>query len=497
MVRIAIVDDEEKIRLGLARLIERIGEAFRVTGVFAGGTEFMDALERLEADLAIVDVKMPVLDGLELIERARAVRPDLYFAVLSGFDEFEYARRALRNGVLDYLLKPVGEKELRDLLVRVGELVSRSRQRRLSALEDSLALAVGSDREAVPTHLRERALATLDRSGLFDGCAVLMLLQTHPAVSKDVLESRLKREGNELAVASLAENMIAAVIRIGDNESSFDRLCAAMEEWMEQTAADDVRVGVSSAFSGTAQFPAACRGAETALQHAWYAPQRRALYKEMAARPLEKNDAVQLFFLLEREFWPSVEILDVSRAIQALRAWTSEIGQQRIPWKTLSAGFETIYAMLGGKTAGANDEPVWDPRRYPGWFAYAEHFLARAQEVLHKRRDKRQESRVVEKIKSFIHRHYQTEIKLSRLAEEVFLSPSYLSKLFHAETGQTITDYLISYRIERAKALLLENNGLKTYEIGEKVGYPDPAYFNKIFKKIVGLTPKEYRERVR
>lgn len=496
MLRIAIVDDEEKIRLGLARLIERIGEEFRVTAVFAGGTEFLDALGRLEADLAIVDVKMPVFDGLEVIERTRAVRPDLYFAVLSGFDEFEYARRALRNGVLDYLLKPVSETELRDLLVRVRELVSRPKKHLLSALEDSLALAVGADREAVPAHLRERAMATLAQSGLFDGCAVVTLLQTHPPVPKDILESRLKGWMASV-VASLAENMIAAVIRLGNHAYPFDRLCDAIKEWMDRAAAGDVRVGVSSVFSGMNQFSTACQEAEIALQHAWYTPQRRAMCKEIPVRPPEKNTGLQPFFLLEKEFWPSVETLDIPRAIQALHVWIDEIGRLQIPWKTLSAGCATIYAMVGDKTASENDEPVWDPRRYPGWSAYAEHFLTRVQEALHKRRDERRESRVVEKIKSFIHRHYQTEIKLSRLAEEVFLSPSYLSKLFHAETGQTITDYLISYRIERAKALLLENNGLKTYEIGEKVGYPDPAYFNKIFKKTVGVTPREYRERVR
>ncbi|EXX86453.1 hypothetical protein BG53_06185 [Paenibacillus darwinianus] len=79
----------------------------------------------------------------------------------------------------------------------------------------------------------------------------------------------------------------------------------------------------------------------------------------------------------------------------------------------------------------------------------------------------------------------------------MFLTPSYLSKLFKTETGKTITDYMIAVRMERAKALLREQQGWKTYEVGEKVGYSDPAYFNKVFKRVVGCTPKEFRERVR
>ena len=103
----------------------------------------------------------------------------------------------------------------------------------------------------------------------------------------------------------------------------------------------------------------------------------------------------------------------------------------------------------------------------------------------------------METIKSFVHEHHTEELELNQLAEIVYLTPSYLSKMFRTKTGETITDYIISVRMDHAKRLLREEYALKTYEVGQRVGYADPAYFNKVFKKVVGLTPKEYRDRVR
>ncbi|UOY92236.1 response regulator [Ectobacillus sp. JY-23] len=103
------------------------------------------------------------------------------------------------------------------------------------------------------------------------------------------------------------------------------------------------------------------------------------------------------------------------------------------------------------------------------------------------------EHQTVRKVKSYIVNHYQEKIELQILAEQVFLDPSYLSRLFKENTGETITDFIMSVRIERAKELLVASAALKTYEVGHAVGYSDPIYFNKVFKKREGVTPKEYR----
>jgi len=102
---------------------------------------------------------------------------------------------------------------------------------------------------------------------------------------------------------------------------------------------------------------------------------------------------------------------------------------------------------------------------------------------------------IIEQVKENINRNYKKTLSLKSIADEVYLNPSYLSKLFKDTEGMTITDYLIHLRMEKAKHLLEIYPELKIFEVGEMVGYPDPIYFNKVFRKNNGLTPKEYKER--
>ncbi|WP_342565655.1 response regulator [Paenibacillus sp. FSL R7-0345] len=247
MIRIMIADDEEVIRRGLEKITSRMDLEVEVIGSHGNGMEAWNQLSTITAediDLLITDIKMPRMDGFMLIEKARGWMKDLPIAVLSGFSDFEYARRAIRFGVLDYLLKPIEKAQLYELLKRVEE----NKQTNLTELQQ-----------------------------------------------------------------------------------------------------------------------------------------------------------------------PVVQ--------------TSEGG---------------------------------------------EHY-------------------VVEQAKAILEKEYGHIFELERLAETVGMNASYLSRLFKYKTGQTITDYLIGIRIVKAKELLISQPDLKNYEIAEKVGYSDPVYFNKLFKKIVGVTPKDYK----
>ena len=105
------------------------------------------------------------------------------------------------------------------------------------------------------------------------------------------------------------------------------------------------------------------------------------------------------------------------------------------------------------------------------------------------------ERAVIAEVKEILEQEFDQPLDLNYLASRVYLTPKYLSKLFRTETGITIVGYLLSLRMEKAKKLLMENKELKSYEVAERVGYSDPVAFNKIFKKLVGMTPREYRER--
>ncbi len=116
MINIVVVDDEERIRQGLAKLITQVGSEFQVVGIFSGAQELLNRVHELTVDMVITDIKMPVMNGLELIEKLQGKFPKLKLAIISGFDDFTFARQALRYGVEEYLLKPVDKAELEKLL---------------------------------------------------------------------------------------------------------------------------------------------------------------------------------------------------------------------------------------------------------------------------------------------------------------------------------------------------------------------------------------------
>ncbi|MGN7359166.1 response regulator transcription factor [Paenibacillus sp. SAF-054] len=254
-MNIMIVDDEEVIRLGLEKIMSRMDLDIKVVGSYGNGLEALNQLlktEPGEVDCLITDIKMPMMDGLRLIEHVREKMERITIIVLSGFSEFEYARQALRFGVIDYLLKPIDKMQLYELLKRLNHKISNEPD------------------EAPPPEAPEHS-------------------------------------GNGLE------------------------------------------------------------------------------------------------------------------------------------------------------------------------YEAGEHY-------------------VVDQIKSYLDKEYDKNFELERLAENTGMSPSYISRLFKTKTGHTITDYLIEVRIEKAKQFLIDHPDLKNYQISQLVGYSDPVYFNKLFKRMVQMTPKDYKK---
>lgn len=505
MIHIAVVDDEERIRQGLAKLIAQAGDEYNVVGVFANGAELLAQWDELAVDFVLTDIKMPTMNGLELIERLRERQPNAKIAIVSGFDDFTFARQALRFGVEEYLLKPVDKGELEQLLGKVRDGLAKEREKKQAMQEDQLGLLLFNEAELLPKQLRLEAGKALELSPLFGEPYAVFIVRGELSPSPEAaMESAasgwlaqwklLQGEDAHVLLASLSPNDHAErAAEIG--QTLLHRLPPSFEG----------RIGGSDAFRGANWLREAYRQAELAMQVAWYDAGRRAMAM-YASLPKKAHGASPLLVLLDREFQETMAMADFARAQEAVAKWFKAGKEEMPPWPELRESCEAVLAFIqryGADKAAEGAQPSQppvppcEPQRYPNFEAFAKFYLGEVEERFRRLQDLRQENRVVERVKAYIVQHYTEELELNRLAEEVYLTPSYLSKLFKTETGETITDFLISVRIDKAKELLRDQIALKTYAIGEKVGYADPAYFNKVFKKVVGCTPKEYRDRVR
>ncbi|RTE11214.1 response regulator [Paenibacillus whitsoniae] len=503
MLRIAIVDDEERIRFGLGKIIGKASKDYHIAGLYADGLEALRELPADMPDVVITDIQMPGMNGLDLIERLHQSSPGVSFIVLSGYNEFEYARQALRFGVSDYLLKPVDKQELYAILARLHAAIESQRQRQQAELEETLRKLLAQDSAT------DSLLAQVPAVWCGKPITVIAVKSDSPMErpALEVWEQETITSCPQLKVIPLSRFEVCVLF--AHQEMPEQGRCGqakALTESLMDRLSGSLSAGIGPSAPDVSQLGAACQEALRVCEYALYSPYRT---QTLCACELPAEPGLVAADKLEKRLRPHLELLDMPKIRETLQAEFVSLAQVKPERRRLMEACakwvyfmerevpeftEAAAAALGGELSA---EVLFG--RHQRFSDIQAQFIRSVLDVLAKAKDIRDESenRVIDKVKRLIAEDYRNEIELQRLADQVFLTPSYLSKFFKSETGQTLTDYLIGIRIERAKELLKHRADLKSYEVGENVGYPDPAYFNKIFKRVVGLTPKEYRDTVR
>ncbi|MGN7763186.1 response regulator [Paenibacillus sp. 22594] len=493
MLRIVIVDDEILIREGLARMISKESSSFLVTGTYADGKQLLDDLPSLQIDVVITDIRMPHIDGLELIKQLKAGYPRIRTLLMSGFVEFNYAREAIRSSAVDYLLKPINKEQLFEVLYRLDEeqkLFQEKEERQRSGLLLSL-LHVEQPSEILLSSLTLPqpyfSVFVLKGSSRETVCACSDSLRQEKEILLDLLEVR---KGLYVWIWYSAEPLTAAELnRIGGT------IRAA-------SSGQCLHAGVSGTYSTPSKLRSAYLEAKLACDAGIYnsQPLHYITAQELTAAGISLIDP---FTPVREPLIHDLQILNMSGVLGHIHSMFSLLESQRAcPEQILRACREvedTARKELQefGAVYSVSNRPLLEEQieTCMSFGEIEQMFISSISDALSIIRTHRLElsGTAVETVKRWVAAHYNQHADLNMLAGMVFLTPSYLSKLFKQETGLTLTDYVIEIRIRKAKQLLKNAHDLKIHEIGAEVGYPDPAYFNKLFKKIVGVTPNEYK----
>ncbi|OZB96862.1 response regulator [Paenibacillus sp. XY044] len=495
MLRIVIVDDEILIREGLSRMIEKESSLFRVVGHFPDGQDVLDNLPGLEADVVITDIRMPVVDGLGLIKQLKLTRPHVRSILMSGFTEFNYAREAIRASAVDYLLKPINKEQLFELLYQLDqehqsslEKESLSRKRLLHSCflsESPLPYPAGE------TDLPLSCYATfVQKGGSLEAAAER--IRQHPELFCDWI--------------SVQERMLAWVFFYSEapDYGELDRIARLLGGAGERNEVDTaVHIGFSRIHSGASELKTSYEEARQACDLGLYAdpvPFYAAGYAgEAAGGIMEAEDVLHGSSLAEQ-----LQLLHIPGVLECVRQCFEQLKAQRADIETIvrvcnqledTASREVHdYREIRDKEARARLEAQL--RTCMSFSDIEESFVEAFRAALEQVYELRSEmgGKAVEIVKRWIADHYSEHAELNTLAAMVYLTPSYLSKLFKQETGLTLTEYITDVRLKNAKRLLRTEPNMKVHKIGAEVGYADPAYFNKLFKKVVGVTPNEYKK---
>lgn len=504
-MRIVIIEDEMKIRNGMAKLISA-HTAHSVVGEAKNGREGLELILRLRPELVISDIKMPVMDGLQLLEELDRLGIHCHFIILSGYSEFEYARKAIRYGVDDYLLKPLGPEELIRMLDKVQSLLDEEEQRQAETAEGLLrSLLLGG--HGGPNH--PGPADTLRKSGGFSEDKPCYLVagylgdsgvgyantlpglwekmkETYPSYRIYYVMMENVRQMFCLIQGDVTEEELEAKLqrRVYMNLEKGDCPVWAMEplacleeleskgKLLRERQLCGMRLGYRTVI--TAKKAAALRFQEYEYPKQLEQELRTAVCGGSAEQLLQTSENIK----------------------ERLRAMEWEPRYFRHAYGMLVNFAGTIFQDTSA--AGARALQNLDTGRLVAdavTLGELEQCFDRVIRMIAESKDTREDIRNYAILRAirYIKDHYQENISLEQLAAYLEMTPEYLSTLFNKEVGINFTAFLKQFRISHAKRLL-KGTDRKICEIAVAVGYHDPKYFNRVFKEETGVSPGDYRQ---
>lgn len=521
--RVLLADDEEDIRVGISRKIDWTGLGFTLVGEAENGQEALELADQLKPDVVLTDIKMPFMDGLELCRLLTQKLPASKFVVFSGFDDFEYAKQAIRLNVSEYILKPINAPELTAVMRRIKDQLDEERAARRDLeqirrrYEESLPvlrerfLTRLLDGRLRPEQVAERAAwYDLDFKAPFWVAALIHCDETRERTEllalsvQAFLEENLQLEG--CAVKTFLYGDDLALLTgfqsrppLYDLIEELNRVCKLARSYLNLT----LTVGVGAPCRGAAELAQSAAGARSALDYRVLLGAGRAVY----IGDLEPGGTERLTFDEndERELTWAVKLGEEAEIRTVAGRLVDKIREAGLSLSQCHLYFLELFTCLLKLTRGSDLEvaavfgpdftgvvQITDfksPDELEAWFLEK---CARIRKLIDRKRTD-SAGRMVERAKDFIGQHYmESDLSVERLCDFLHLSPAYFSTLFKRETGMSFTNYVTVVRMDQA-ADLLRGTEEKTYLIAEKTGYADPNYFSYVFKKHFGVSPTKYR----
>lgn len=491
MIRILIVEDEPPITRVLAKLIEP-HPAFEVAGIEYDGRSAMDRLEAGGIDVVFTDIRMPVMDGLELLEQIYNRFPQILTVILTGYQDFDYAKTAISYHAFDYLLKPLSSGKIEVVLARLEEEYrKKTRDHRRKILQRFLAgekLEVDEGQTCMAAVICAGALSSV-RSELFSPGQAFW--------SGQDLEAQLEKiavgKGSFLVFngAYKAEKVVVTQFLQPDQARRvYQKL---FRELTAEGAIPVTLIGHSGPLAMTQVYDAVRKLHETAARHVrLYASQF--IWDDVAQlappAPQQTGHAFikQVVDAVCAQDSPRLEraLLDLLRSVKGgiPQGEFLQMLEQVISDKRLTVGHESYRSDIA---AGDLEDSITNAVDAGGLCADIVALL-----LTSKSDSKRPMKNTVKEIERYLIANYNKPVTHEMLAARFGFVPSYISKTFRKYKGVSPSEFITRYRISKAKEIMDSRPDVLVRDVAETVGYNNQYYFSKIFKKETGLWPKEY-----
>uniref|UniRef100_A0A7C3E8Q9 Response regulator n=1 Tax=Gracilinema caldarium TaxID=215591 RepID=A0A7C3E8Q9_9SPIR len=530
-----IVDDEPEIREGIRDTIPWDTLGFTFKGAFANGKEALEYVEQNPPDVLITDINMPFMDGLVLSELVLQRSPKTKVLIISGYDDFEYARKALQLQVQDYIVKPITPGEFKETLRKLKEVLDKERaeEQDFERLKKQLAENLPLIKERFFNQLITGAIPAeelLERSTYLGlslqsdlgaiHCIVLDFVQHHGGEGFDIDVLRVKNvirhylensRGNQSVIHgweifSDDKNRLVLLTWGLEKQLLYQEDLKAAEQIYSQLITlqlPTLVIGIGEVITNLEILPKAFQDTIQALQIGQLQGKKGIItYRELGRADTSYKEI--------RPNWPqyigsAIKTANMAQVYDTIDGMISDLQNKKFSLDQYHSLVERLAAVMviTFDELEIKEEDLFIKGSSPflelsrlktldelrSWCcAVAESCIA----IIRSRQTNFAEQKVKEALE-YIQKHYTySELSVQNLCKDLYISTSYFSAIIKNFTGKTFLELLTETRINKAKELL-RTTTMKTFEIAEKVGYQDAHYFSITFKKVTGKSPSEYR----
>lgn len=537
-IKVFLVEDEMVIRRGIKNSIDWEKEGYIFCGEASDGELAYPMIIKEKPDILITDIRMPFMDGLELCKLVKEELPNIKILILSGYDEFDYAKEAIRLGVTEYLLKPISSGKLLEALNGVSESIRREKE------DKDLVRKYMEEMRENTEHEKQKffeqmiagnlsmadALETGKKYEMNLSAGMYNLLLFRFTLGEENRKSGELLGEAEYAIEKLTERLEYvfefqrgvegwAFLLMADNEEQMSErvkeLSKDLEEIMKNYSTIAYFGGIGQPVARLRELEESFREAERALAARFTMELNRIISVEdiRMAQNVDTLDDIEITSFGEIEKTRTMLEKFLNNGAEDEIDEFVDVYINELPEENLKSVLMRQYIIMDAyivmmsfceKFEGiegemqAQSEELKNSMKTIQTLEEIKNYIRMLLKKIIGVRDTisgRRYSDIIEIAKDQIRKTYMSdEISLNTIAAEVGMSPSYFSSIFSKEMGKTFVEYLTEIRMDRAKELLMCSS-MKTSEIGYEVGYKDPHYFSYIFKKTQNCTPKEFRAR--
>lgn len=534
LYRIMVVDDEEEIRLGIIKKIDWKANGFIVVGDAENGRDALEKAEKLNPDIVMTDIKMPFMDGLELGKKLSEIMPSTKVIIFSGSDDFEYAQKAIKINVIEYVLKPINSIELTEVLRKLKIQLDKEYDEKtnieklhnhylesLPVIREQFLVGTIEGRIAKKQWEEQNEKLGIDFKSKYltvalihyDGTSILRYLDDEHLSEEDaLLLISIKKIIDENMVryckfiSFLYSDMVVVIGNLEEKSHilnfirGLNDICKLYERIMSST----ITVGVGQVFEDPSQIRYSYKTAQNALDYRVMLGNGKVIYIE----DVESNNSIQLQLSEqeERTMLNAIKISSKEEIVEAIDNLFKKVEDLLLPFNqyriylmeitTALLKLVQAYKLDIDEIFGDNFNcysymesfnSIYETKK---WFIY---ISIKVNDFI-KRERVNSSKLLIEKAKEYVKKNYNDyEMSVEKICSQLHVSPTYFSTIFKRETEMNFVNYLTEVRMEEAVRLLNTTDD-KTYSIATKVGYPEANYFSYVFKRKFGVSPSKYRK---